>query len=145
MHPTTYDKDGAMTVMIDAPSRKPDGQPKPKRISRRQALATALVVGGLLCSIWVGNNCGGLSWFDGQRFRTYNEKNGLSNSCVWALAEDGNSDLWIGTWGGGLFRFKQGRFTQYSIPQGLRSDTVRSIIAARDGSLWIATAGGRPA
>jgi ligand-binding sensor domain-containing protein len=48
-------------------------------------------------SIWVGNNCGGLSWFDGRRFHTYDERNGLLNSCVWALAEDGNNDLWIGT------------------------------------------------
>jgi ligand-binding sensor domain-containing protein len=48
-------------------------------------------------SIWVGNNCGGLSWFDGRRFRTYDDKHRLSSSCVWALAEDNNDDLWIGT------------------------------------------------
>src|SRR5580658_10380510 len=63
-------------------------------------------------SIWVGNNCGMLSWFDGRRFHTYDERNGLSNSCVWALVEDNNDDLWIGTWGGWLFRFKECHFTQ---------------------------------
>ena len=30
------------------------------------------------------NNCGGLSRFDGKRFKTYSEKDGLLNSCVGA-------------------------------------------------------------
>src|ERR1700676_3862759 len=63
--------------------------------------------------------CGGLSQFDGRSFRTYGEKDGLLNSCVWALAEDAKHDLWIGTYGGGVFRFRDGHFTQYSKPQGL--------------------------
>jgi ligand-binding sensor domain-containing protein len=90
-------------------------------------------------TLWVGSNCGGLSRFDGKRFKTYSEKDGLLNSCVWSLAEDANHDLWIGTWGGGLFRFRNGRFTQYSTPQGLPSVVVLSLAAAQDGSLWIAT------
>jgi len=93
-------------------------------------------------TLWAGNNCGGLSRFDGRRFRTYNEKNGLSNSCVWTLAEDGAGNLWIGTWGGGLYRFRDNRFTQYSVTQGLPSMIVLSITPARDASLWIVTAAG---
>jgi signal transduction histidine kinase len=93
-------------------------------------------------TLWVGNNCGGLSKFDGQRFITYSEKDGLSNSCVWSLAEDRHHDIWVGTWGGGLYRFSRGHFTQYSISQGLPSDVVVSLISAQDGSLWIATGGG---
>jgi signal transduction histidine kinase len=89
-------------------------------------------------TLWVGSNCGGLSRFDDKRFKTYSEKDGLVNSCVWSLAEDANHDLWIGTWGGGLFRFRKGRFTQYSTPQGLPT-VVLSLAAAQDGSLWIAT------
>ncbi len=64
--------------------------------------------------LWVGNNCGGLSWFDGDRFHTYDEKNGLTNSCVQALAEDSKRDLWVGTSGGGLFRFHAGRFQAFT-------------------------------
>lgn len=56
-------------------------------------------------SLWVGNNCGGLSVFNGQRFKTYDERDGLSNSCVWALTEGKSGELWVGTWGGGVFRF----------------------------------------
>jgi hypothetical protein len=93
-------------------------------------------------TLWTGSNCGGLSRFDGKRFKTYSEKDGLVNSCVWSLAEDANHDLWIGTWGGGLLRFRNGRFTQYSTPLGLPSAVVLSLATARDGSLWIATTEG---
>ena len=72
----------------------------------------------------------------------YNEKDGLSNSCVFAMAEDTERNLWIGTWGGTLYRFRDGHFSQYGEQQGLPSNIVVSILAAPDGSLWIATLGG---
>ena len=93
-------------------------------------------------TLWVGNNCGGISRFDGKRFHNYNEKDGLSNSCVRAMAEDAEHNLWIGTWGGGLNRFRDGHFTQYNEQQGLPSMVVICIVAAPDGSLWIATDAG---
>ncbi len=88
-------------------------------------------------SLWVGSSCGGISSFDGSRFTAYSK--GLSNSCVYALAEDAHNDLWVGTWGGGLFRFRDGTFTQFGPQQGLAGEVVLSIAAARDGSLWLAT------
>jgi signal transduction histidine kinase/ligand-binding sensor domain-containing protein len=91
--------------------------------------------------LWIGGNCG-LSVYDGNRFRSYGERDGLSNSCVWSLAEDKNQDLWIGTYGGGIFRFRDGRFAQYRSEQGLVSNIVAQIIVAHDGSLWIATPDG---
>jgi signal transduction histidine kinase/ligand-binding sensor domain-containing protein len=91
--------------------------------------------------LWVGCNCG-LSVYDGKRFKSYIEKDGLSNSCVWSLAEDRNSNLWIATYGGGLFRFRDGRFIQYSLKQGLPNTAVVHVIVARDDSLWLATLNG---
>jgi signal transduction histidine kinase/ligand-binding sensor domain-containing protein len=91
--------------------------------------------------VWVGGNCG-LSVFEGERFKIYRERDGLLNSCVWALAEDQNRDLWIGTYGGGLFRFRDGHFREYSLEQGLVSKVVLQIAVGHDGSLWIATPDG---
>jgi len=91
--------------------------------------------------VWVGGNCG-LSVFEGERFKVFRERDGLLNSCVWALAEDQNHDLWIGTYGGGLFRFRDGHFGQYSVEHGLVSKVVLQIAVAHDGSLWIATPDG---
>jgi PAS domain S-box-containing protein len=88
--------------------------------------------------VWAGGNCG-LAVFDGTKFKSFNESNGLLNSCVWSLAEDKDGNLWIGTWGGGLFRFRDEHFVQYSIEQGLASKIVFQIIVAHDDSLWIAT------
>lgn len=91
--------------------------------------------------LWIGCNCG-LSAYDGKKFTSYREKDGLLNSCVWSLAEDKNGDLWIGTYGGGLFQLSGGRFVQYGPGQGLASKVVTQIVVARDGSLWIATPDG---
>jgi signal transduction histidine kinase len=97
--------------------------------------------------LWAGNNCGGLSWFDGSgsdggRFHTYDEKDGLTNSCVNALAEDSKHDLWVGTAGGGLYRFHAGHFQAFTQTDGLGSNIVTCILSARDESLWIGTVGG---
>jgi signal transduction histidine kinase/ligand-binding sensor domain-containing protein len=91
--------------------------------------------------LWIGNNCG-FAEFDGRHFKTYNEKDGLLNTCVWSLAEDRQKTIWIGTYGGGIFSFRNGHFTQYSAKQGLASTIVFQLTVARDDSLWIATPDG---
>ena len=88
--------------------------------------------------LWIGCNCG-LSVYDGKRFTTYKESDGLANTCVWSLAEDQNRDVWIGTYGGGLFRFRAGRFVHYGPEQGLINEIVLQVIVAGDNSLWIGT------
>lgn len=91
--------------------------------------------------LWVGSNCG-LSVFDGSHFRNFFEKDGLTNSCVWSLAEDHLHNIWIGTYGGGLFQYRNGAFTQYSTGQGLASQIVMEIVVSQDDSLWMATPDG---
>ena len=91
--------------------------------------------------VWVGANCG-LAVFDGRHFRTFNEKDGLTNACVWSLAEDRQHTVWIGTYGGGLFRYWNGVFKQYTIEDGLVSRIVGQIMVARDDTLWLATPNG---
>jgi signal transduction histidine kinase/ligand-binding sensor domain-containing protein len=85
--------------------------------------------------LWVGSNCGGLSWFDGSRFRKY-EKDGIANICVFSLAEDGH-DILVGTFGGGIFRYREGRFTELIKDDKLRNNIAMAIVPGKDGSLWI--------
>jgi ligand-binding sensor domain-containing protein/signal transduction histidine kinase len=93
--------------------------------------------------LWVGSNCGGLSGFDGQRFHTYAEKDGLTvNSCVFSLAEDRDHNIWVGTFGGGVFRFRDGRFIQVLAPDRLAYRSVTAIVPASNGPLWIAYSDG---
>jgi len=91
--------------------------------------------------LWVGLNCG-LAVFDGRQFRTFDEKSGIGNTCVWSLAEDRKQNIWIGTYGGGLFRYRDGNFTQYRLGQERAGPIVLAIAVARDDSLWIATPDG---
>jgi ligand-binding sensor domain-containing protein/signal transduction histidine kinase len=91
--------------------------------------------------LWVGENCG-LAVFDGSHFRTFGEKDGLTNSCVWSLAEDRQHTIWTGTYGGGLFSYRNGVFRQYTMEQGLVSRIVGQIMVARDDTLWLATPDG---
>lgn len=91
--------------------------------------------------LFVGSNCG-FSIFDGKRFRKYFEKDGLTNTCVWSLAQDSKDNVWIGTYGGGLFKFTNGHFTQFSKADGLPDTVVTKILVAHDDSLWIATPNG---
>jgi ligand-binding sensor domain-containing protein/signal transduction histidine kinase len=91
--------------------------------------------------LWVGLNCG-LAVFDGNQFKTFNEKSGLGNACVWSLAEDRKQNIWIGTYGGGLFRYSNGNFRQYTLGQERADPIVLDIAVARDDSLWIATPDG---
>jgi signal transduction histidine kinase/ligand-binding sensor domain-containing protein len=89
-------------------------------------------------TLWVGNNCGGISWFDGKRFHTINN---FANTCVNSLAEDANGDLWIGTYEG-IFRRHGSTFTHYSVREGLPGRKVVAISIHRDGAMWIATTAG---
>jgi signal transduction histidine kinase len=89
-------------------------------------------------TLWAGNNCGGISWFDGTRFHAIN---GFANTCVNSLAEDADGDLWIGTYEG-VFRRHGSAFTQYSVREGLPGKKVIAVRFGRDGSLWIATNAG---
>ena len=63
--------------------------------------------------LWVGENCG-LAVFDGSHFRTFGANDGMTNSCVWSLAEDRKHTIWIGSYGGGLFSYRNGAFKPVS-------------------------------
>lgn len=91
--------------------------------------------------LWVGENCG-LAVFDGNKFKNFDEKDHLLNTCVWSLAEDRKNNIWIGTYGGGLFRYRNGAFTQYTLGEQRANPIVLDVAVAQDDSLWIATPDG---
>ena len=92
-------------------------------------------------NLWIANYCGGLSRFDGRRFQTYVDKEGLY-SCVFSLAEDRNHDILIGVHGGGVSRFRNGHFIQVSAPDRLTNRVVTAIVPAKNGPVWIAYSDG---
>jgi ligand-binding sensor domain-containing protein len=62
--------------------------------------------------VWAGTQGGGLSRFDGVRFRTFSDGDGLPGNYVQALWEDMPGNLWIGT-DLGLARYDGQTFTTF--------------------------------
>lgn len=91
--------------------------------------------------LWVATNCGGIAWFDGERFHPLPDKDHLAD-CALSLAEDDNGDLLVGTYGHGVFRLHDGRLTAYLNVPALPGDTIPGILNTHDGSLWIETRSG---
>ena len=91
--------------------------------------------------VWCGTWGGGLSRFDGKRWKTYTVAEGLPANHVFMLRTDADGRLWIGT-SNGLARFDGEAFRVYTTADGLFSNTVFSMASAADGSLWVGSFGG---
>ncbi|HLZ55252.1 MAG TPA: two-component regulator propeller domain-containing protein [Verrucomicrobiae bacterium] len=91
--------------------------------------------------LWVGTP-GGLGCWNGQTWKTYTIRDGLSGNAVSAITEDTNGNLWIGTEDGGLSSFKNGRFISYQASEnGLPGNDVSCLYLDKGGSLWVGTSG----
>ena len=79
------------------------------------------------------------------RFSNLSLDDGLSQSTVYAVAQDARGFMWLGT-EDGLNRFDGYGFTTYrsdpEVAESLSNNTVYDLMVARDGGLWIATWGG---
>jgi len=80
-------------------------------------------------SLWIASYLGGLIHYskDGV-FRTYAQKDGLSNLFLTSVYVDQQGVVWAGTLQGGLNRLKDGHITRYSIEQGLSDSTVGAVV-----------------
>jgi signal transduction histidine kinase/ligand-binding sensor domain-containing protein len=91
--------------------------------------------------LWAGTQ-NGLADFNGQDWRLFTRRDGLSENSVRAIAEDKAGNLWIGTESGGLNYFKGGKFTVYhATANGLPGDDISCLYAGRDDVLWVGTGG----
>ena len=65
--------------------------------------------------LWIGTLGGGLVWTDGETFRRWTTRDGLSEDVVSALCEDRDGSLWVGTFSKGVNHFTGGRFVSLKI------------------------------
>ncbi len=69
--------------------------------------------------------------------RNYKAVDGLPQSQVNMVLEDGNGYLWIGTYGGGLARFDGHQFKVYTTLDGLQSNIINFLKLDSKQNLWI--------
>ncbi len=89
--------------------------------------------------LWLGTRAG-LVRYDGSRFETFTQDDGLAGDEVMAVSA-GDGGIWIGTTTG--LSFFDGRsFTNYGLPDGLPSAEIEDLLLTAEGVLWVATRGG---
>lgn len=74
-------------------------------------------------------------------FIHYTTRDGLAQSQVRTIAQDGQGFLWIGTLGG-VSRFDGSGFRNHALRQGLPDAQVNALLPRSDGSVWCGTGGG---
>jgi ligand-binding sensor domain-containing protein/signal transduction histidine kinase len=87
-------------------------------------------------SLWAGTDGGGLVRYDRGVFRWYSEADGLTNSFVRSVYEDGHATLWVGT-DDGLFRLAGQRFVRVDGTTKMPRIAVHDIREDHAARLWV--------
>jgi len=86
--------------------------------------------------IWL-SSWNGAYKYDGESFRTFTRKDGLSGDMIARIMEDKKGDLWFG--GDGLSRYDGESFTKFTAKDGLSNTSIWTILEDNTGHLWIGT------
>ncbi|MGD0252843.1 MAG: two-component regulator propeller domain-containing protein [Verrucomicrobiota bacterium] len=91
--------------------------------------------------LWAGTQ-NGLARWDGQNWKMFTTRDGLSENTVRAITEDAEGNLWVGTENRGLNFFNGGKFISYQQTEdGLPGNDISALYLDKDGVLWVGTFG----
>jgi len=91
-------------------------------------------------ALWVGTEGAGLYRLQNGTWTNFSSEQGIRNSYIWSLAEDGDGRLYAGTWGGGLFVQNGDGFDYAPGLENFRTP-IPALLATGDG-LWVGTTAG---
>lgn len=87
---------------------------------------------------WFGTWGAGLSRFDGKKWTTFTQLDGMGGNYIHALAVDRNGYIWAGT-NGGVSWYDGERWRNFSKDDGLVDNNVFSIVFDDKGNRWFGT------
>ena len=87
--------------------------------------------------MWFGTNSGGVGKFDGNRFMTLSDNDGLINNNVYTISENSKNEMVFGT-SKGLSIYNGVTFKNYSVKEGLVNSLVFKVLRD-DDLIWIGT------
>ena len=68
--------------------------------------------------------------------RLFDQRDGLGNPSITALAQDGAGYLWVGSQNG-LFRYDGSYFREFGRADGFRSPNISNLLVDTSGTLWV--------
>jgi signal transduction histidine kinase/ligand-binding sensor domain-containing protein len=92
-------------------------------------------------NFWIAGSQGIIELAPSGAMRRYGLREGLPDSFVRALWEDGDGNLWAGT-NGGLARLERNRFVAPEGEGESEQDVVRCLFEDREGDLWVGSGNG---
>lgn len=91
--------------------------------------------------VWAGTWGGGLSRFDGKKWKVFTTSDGLPGNHVFMLHLDPKGQLWIGT-NNGLALWQKGQFKVMTTADGLYANNIFAMATTAGGDKWIGSYGG---
>lgn len=88
-------------------------------------------------TLWIGTHGAGLHWFDGERFRSFSRKDGLSDDRVIDILPDRQGNVWVAT-RDGLNRFQPLPFASYTAYSGLPVEMPGGMVRDAAAGVWLA-------
>jgi len=87
--------------------------------------------------LWIGGD-GGMSVYDGARFKNYDTDDGPPVGHVWCIQESRKAPgtMLIGTHGGGLSKLQDGKITSLNLGSQPSANVIAKIMEDRDGVIW---------
>lgn len=89
-------------------------------------------------TVWAGTWGGGVSRFDGKKWRNYTKSDGLAGNIVYSIARGKDGALWFGT-NRGVTRYDGKTWTSFGVRDGLFDHDAYALAAAPDGDVWVGT------
>lgn len=86
-------------------------------------------------SVWAATWGGGVSRFDGKKWRNFTTRDGLAGDIVYSIAMEPNGVLWFGT-NGGVSRYDGKSWHTYDKNSGLLENNVYALAVTPNGDIW---------